>query len=120
MPFYDNGLRFECQRCSACCRFDPGIVRLKAGDEEALLHYLKVEKPEFEEKYCRPGVAQDGRPELWLKEKAGYDCIFWEAGPDGGGCAVYPARPAQCRTWPFWPSLRSEERRVGKECVEVG
>jgi Fe-S-cluster containining protein len=27
--------------------------------------------------------------------------VFWEA---GRGCTVYPVRPKQCRTWPFWES----------------
>jgi Fe-S-cluster containining protein len=35
-----------------------------------------------------------------LVEKPGGDCIFWDK---QAGCTVYPARPVQCRTWPFWP-----------------
>ena len=35
-----------------------------------------------------------------LIEKPGGDCIFWDK---SAGCTVYPARPVQCRTWPFWP-----------------
>ncbi len=34
-----------------------------------------------------------------LIEREGGDCIFWDA---QAGCTVYPARPVQCRTWPFW------------------
>ena len=35
-----------------------------------------------------------------LIEKPGGDCIFWQK---EAGCTVYPARPVQCQTWPFWP-----------------
>ena len=35
-----------------------------------------------------------------LIEKPGGDCIFWDK---HAGCTVYPARPVQCQTWPFWP-----------------
>ena len=35
-----------------------------------------------------------------LKEKPGGDCVFWDKSV---GCTVYPARPVQCQTWPFWP-----------------
>jgi Fe-S-cluster containining protein len=35
-----------------------------------------------------------------LIEKPGGDCILWDR---SAGCTVYPARPVQCRTWPFWP-----------------
>ena len=36
-----------------------------------------------------------------LRERANGDCVFWDK---HAGCTVYPARPAQCRTWPFWES----------------
>jgi Fe-S-cluster containining protein len=40
------------------------------------------------------------RDRLSLIEKPGGDCIFWDK---QAGCTVYPARPVQCQTWPFWP-----------------
>jgi Fe-S-cluster containining protein len=36
-----------------------------------------------------------------LREKANGDCIFYDR---AAGCTIYPARPRQCRTWPFWES----------------
>jgi Fe-S-cluster containining protein len=36
-----------------------------------------------------------------LREKANGDCIFYDS---AFGCTVYPKRPKQCRTWPFWES----------------
>ncbi len=38
-------------------------------------------------------------------------------------CAVYDARPWQCRTWPFWPENMNEtvwEREVASYCPGVG
>jgi Fe-S-cluster containining protein len=34
-----------------------------------------------------------------LKEKPNGDCVFYDR---TAGCTVYPVRPRQCRTWPFW------------------
>ncbi|HUX21603.1 MAG TPA: YkgJ family cysteine cluster protein, partial [Spirochaetia bacterium] len=31
-PFYQDGLRFECTRCDACCRHEPGYVFLSQTD----------------------------------------------------------------------------------------
>jgi len=46
---------------------------------------------------------QDGETVLHLKENG--DCVFWDE-----GCTIYPERPRQCRTFPFWSeSLRSRE-----------
>jgi uncharacterized protein len=36
-----------------------------------------------------------------LKEKPNGDCVFYDGQE---GCTIYPARPRQCRTWPFWES----------------
>ena len=55
---------------------------------------------QFVDTYCRWVPAGAGREQLSLREKPGYDCVFWD-----GGCGVYEARPLQCRTFPFWPSV---------------
>ncbi|MGA2092426.1 MAG: YkgJ family cysteine cluster protein [Sedimentisphaerales bacterium] len=31
-----------------------------------------------------------------------YDCIFLRENGKGKACSIYPVRPGQCRTWPFW------------------
>lgn len=43
-----------------------------------------------------------------LREFPNGDCTFLD--PQTRKCSVYPVRPAQCQTWPFWNSnLASEE-----------
>ena len=57
---------------------------------------------------------------LSLIEKPGGDCIFWEKSV---GCTVYPARPVQCQTWPFWPeNIESRENweHLTKVCPGSG
>jgi Fe-S-cluster containining protein len=99
-PFYSEGLRFSCTRCSECCRIDPGFVFLRKKDTEILVSALKMKYNDFVTAYCRWVPWLGGIERLSLKEKANYDCIFWEK-----GCSVYEARPLQCRTFPFWPSM---------------
>jgi hypothetical protein len=41
------------------------------------------------------------RGRISLREKANGDCVFFDK---ARGCTVYPVRPKQCRTWPFWES----------------
>ena len=104
-PFYKDGLKFECQRCSACCRHEPGYVFLSKADLQDLSENLKISEKEFCDKYCRK-VDISGFSRISLNEKENYDCVFWE----NGGCNVYKFRPLQCRTYPFWrPYLESEE-----------
>ena len=116
--FYENGLRFECQRCSACCRHDPGYVFLTKSDLEALSRHLDLDEGIFLEKYCRT-VDLGGFKRVSLLEKPNYDCLFWES----GGCRVYEARPVQCRTYPFWISYLEDEadwQSLAKSCPGVG
>lgn len=101
-PFYADGLRFACTRCSACCRHTPGYVFLSDKDVDALTARLGIERPEFFRRYTRR-VRFGPVTRISLREKPNVDCIFW----DNGGCSVYDARPLQCRAFPFWSSCVS-------------
>jgi Fe-S-cluster containining protein len=70
-----------------------------------LVPALKMKEGEFIRRYCRWAPDGEGRERLSLKEKANYDCIFWS-----NGCSFYEARPLQCRTYPFWPSMLSSRK----------
>ncbi|NJL34235.1 MAG: YkgJ family cysteine cluster protein [Chloroflexaceae bacterium] len=103
MSFYQNGLRFECTRCSRCCA--RAGFRVPVG--------LGPPRPRTSDQFAggrvRAGVLcscpQQNGLRLSLKEKPNFDCIFWEP----GGCRVYEARPLQCRSYPFWSDhLRTE------------
>jgi hypothetical protein len=110
--------RFECTRCNGCCSGQPGYVWLSQKDLSNLSEFTGLSKRMFALTYCKPvdiGLATT----LSLKEKRNHDCIFLES----TGCSVYPARPAQCRTYPFWePILEDEEHWAseGKECPGIG
>jgi Fe-S-cluster containining protein len=43
-----------------------------------------------------------------VMEKESGECLY--LGEDGG-CAVYAARPRQCRTFPFWRKLLRDPRK---------
>ncbi len=117
-PFYAQGLRFTCQRCSQCCRFSPGYVFLSEKDLRRLAEHRGMRPSCFTEKYCRE-IDIGGFRRLSLQEKSNYDCIFWE----NGGCTVYPVRPFQCRSFPFWSSFvasRQTWEEAGKDCPGIG
>ncbi|MDR1446407.1 MAG: YkgJ family cysteine cluster protein [Treponema sp.] len=99
-PFYSEGLYFSCARCSTCCRYESGYVFLSKADVQSLVQVCRMEYGHFVQVYCRWVPMGDGKECLSLKEKAGFDCIFWS-----DGCTVYRNRPLQCRTFPFWASV---------------
>lgn len=117
-PFYADGLRFTCTRCSTCCRFDPGYVFLSQRELQELASALGISYSEFEERFCRWIPEGEAYERLSLKEKSNYDCIFWD-----NGCTVYQARPVQCRTFPFWASILASEENWNaamRDCPGMG
>jgi Fe-S-cluster containining protein len=117
-PFYAEGLRFSCVRCSACCRYESGYVFLSEKDIVILAVEQNMGKDEFIKVYCRWVAFGGGVEYLSLKEKSGYDCIFWQ-----DGCAVYAGRPRQCRDYPFWDSIMVSAEaweRAKSECPGMG
>ena len=102
-PWFHEGLRFRCLGCGDCCTGAPGYVWLRAAEIAALAAALGMEVPEFEAAFVRT-VGQRKS----LVELPDGDCVLFDKPTHR--CKVYDARPAQCRTWPFWESnVRSPE-----------
>lgn len=93
--FYAAGIQFECQGSGKCCasRGTHGFVYLTLGDRRRFAAHLKMPIGSFTRKYC-----EKTNGHFHLKNPQD-DCAFLH----GKRCTVYEARPAQCRTWPFWP-----------------
>lgn len=114
-PWYADGLRFQCQRSGACCtnHGDYAYVYLTDDDERALADELSVSLTAFRRQHTR---TLDGH-RILKNETA--TCRFL----DGHRCSVYPGRPIQCRTWPFWKSNLEPgawQREVVPLCAGAG
>jgi Fe-S-cluster containining protein len=95
--WYQAGLSFECTQCGNCCSGDPGYVWATKDEIARIAEFL-------------------GRTDGWLDrtqlrrvgfrysltEKRDGDCIFLKREGGKAMCGIYPVRPTQCRTWPFW------------------
>jgi Fe-S-cluster containining protein len=117
-PFYANGLRFSCTRCSSCCRYESGFVFLSENDLSRLANEFKMDYTSFVKTWCRWVPFTHDRERLSLKEKSNYDCILWSA----AGCTVYNARPLQCSAFPFWDNIlcsRQAWETAGKGCAGI-
>lgn len=108
--WFAQGLRFECTQCGNCCTGPPGTVWFNLAEGRALATALGLGFRVFLERHAR---MVDGRWSLRERQTSfGYDCIFLdrESAPPTALCSVYEARPAQCRTWPFWPENLTSKR----------
>ena len=109
-PWYANGLRFECTQCGNCCRNhgDYTYVYLIEAEIERIAHHLKLSREAFLAEFC---FEEDG----WISLRMDAACPFLE---QDNRCAIYPVRPKQCATWPFWDEnlVRKTWEGPVKEC----
>ena len=109
-----EALRFECQPgCIKCCDQD-GLVYLSEDDIKGAAQYVGLGAAEFENRY----VYRTARQRRFRKP-ADKQCPFLEA----GGCSIHPAKPTQCRTFPFWPEIVKNKRtwkKTGEFCPGIG
>lgn len=85
-------VHYECQRCTACCRWQ-GCVRVYDAEIAAMAGVLDITEDEFIQRYTR--LAADRRG-LLLLEKDNGECVFL----DDEDCRVQAAKPRQCREFP--------------------
>lgn len=96
-PFWQEGLRFECQpNCGACCN-QKGEVHVSGEEIHRLATFLRLPQPQFRKRYLRRTFGK-----YVLQDGEGDACIFLD---EKMQCSVYEARPGQCRAYPFWPQV---------------
>ena len=108
------GLRFECQPgCTACCEQN-GFVYLTEDDLLRAAQFLGMSAADFERRFV-----YRTRNQMRLRIPRSARCYFLR----DGGCSIHPAKPAQCRQFPFWPELvesRREWLKTARYCPGIG
>ncbi len=82
---------------------------MEEDDLIRIADYLQKPIGEIRLFYSRPL-----RGKISLKEYANGDCIFFDG--NTRGCTIYPVRPVQCKTWPFWNSNLSDPLAWEETC----
>lgn len=116
----EGGLRFACTMCGNCCSGPSGYVVVSDEESAKLASRLGLSVAEFERRYTH--MTAHGRSLNETAGEHGLDCVFLDRTqvPGRAVCGVYEDRPAQCRTWPFWPSVvrsrQSWDRAADRVC----
>ncbi len=119
-PWYNEGLAFICQGCGNCCSGpNEGYVWVDDVEMEAIAKYLHIPLDQLKKTMIRK---IDNGYSLIEKEPS-KDCIFLSWPTNGQkGCEIYPVRPMQCRTWPFWQeNLKNKKtwEKAGRACPGI-
>ncbi len=113
-PWYADGVRFTCTQCGNCCTGTAGYVWVTKAERQAIAEFLGSPDGKLSREHVRRvGIRYS------LTERANGDCVFLRHRDGKRVCGIYPARPRQCRTWPFWShNLKSSERweEAARDC----
>ncbi len=114
--WYSDGIQFECQGSGQCCvsHGEYGFVYVTLKDRRAMAKLRGLTTRAFTKEFCtkEEGVFR-------LLDGADHACVFLK----NKRCTIYSARPAQCKTWPFWPETMKPKawaRDVAAFCPGVG
>ena len=87
---------------------------LSEADLQRAADFLGLPRADFEARYI-----YRTKHLLRLRKPADRQCHFLV----DGGCSIHPAKPTQCRLFPFWPELLEDRRewdRTGRYCPGIG
>lgn len=101
-PWYKDGLQFTCTQCGDCCSGAPGYVWVTEDEIRQIADYKGLTLGEMRIHHLKYVGAR-----VSLREYPNGDCTFLDGATRK--CSVYPVRPAQCQTWPFWNSNLASE-----------
>jgi Fe-S-cluster containining protein len=107
-------LRFACIKgCTNCCN-QRGFVYLTEADLKRAAEFVGMTARAFERRYV-----YRTKHLLRLRKPRGSQCPFLIE----TGCGIHPAKPVQCRAFPFWPELlddREEWKEITGYCPGIG
>ncbi|MFA5238866.1 MAG: YkgJ family cysteine cluster protein [Phycisphaerae bacterium] len=99
-PWYIGGLHFECQQCGGCCSGPgEGFIWITSPEIKLVADFLKIDPEQLRKRYLK----RVGLRTTIIEQPVTKDCIFLQKIAGEKRCVIYPVRPNQCRTWPFWP-----------------
>ena len=101
MPWYVGGLHFECMQCGGCCSGpSEGYIWVTRPEIQIIADFLKISVGQLKQRYLK----RVGLRTTIIEHRSTRDCIFLQNEAGKRKCMIYPVRPSQCRSWPFWPN----------------
>jgi Fe-S-cluster containining protein len=106
-----------CATCGgACCRGESGYIWAKYKEIEEMAEFLELSVEDFGKMYLRKVKHRYSLTEKKILEED-YACVFFDEKQKR--CTIYPVRPLQCRTFPFWDQYKNDENGVRQECPGI-
>jgi len=117
--WYIAGLHFECVECGGCCAGPgEGYIWVTRAEIQIIADFLKMTPGELRRKFLK----RVGLRTTIIEHPNTKDCVFLQGTGSQKICTIYPVRPRQCRSWPFWPgNLASPDswNKVAQKCPGI-
>ena len=118
LPLYlKEPLRFECTRCGACCTSSGDYyVYLSHSEIEKIGDFLAVSRAWFKRRYLQ-NLPENGWVLVVNTDKT---CVFLDKDKR---CRIYPVRPGQCLSYPYWPEVvlrKKDWMSESRRCEGIG
>lgn len=111
-------LRFECSGCGGCCYGgEDAVIELDGQEMEKIRAYLGISRGWLRRRY----LVSLGDGDMGVRIEAAGHCVFLDTRQRR--CKIYAVRPAQCRSYPFWPEVLLTPggwEREARRCEGIG
>ncbi len=117
--FVESPPRFVCTECGECCR-RPGFVSLTRDEANAAARHELGEGADYRALLGEAWTERGEFLEIDVPGPSGDACYFLD---ERGRCRIHAVKPAQCRSYPFWPELLESPvtwRAEGSACEGIG
>ncbi|RUM68772.1 MAG: YkgJ family cysteine cluster protein [Sulfurospirillum sp.] len=106
----------KCAECGGkCCTGESGYIWVTPAEIAKIAGFLGIAPDIFTTEYL-----EKVRYRYTLKERRtdeGFACIFFDT--EVKNCSIYPVRPRQCITFPFWDYFKEHKNEVVEECPGI-
>lgn len=109
----------KCEECGGrCCYGESGYIFASVAELEQVAKFLNISL----ESLCLKYVKKVGARFSFIEQKCflqenGIRCVFFNE--ETKKCNIYPARPKQCRTFPFWNMYKNDKSELFERCIGV-
>ncbi|MEA2059310.1 MAG: YkgJ family cysteine cluster protein [Thermodesulfobacteriota bacterium] len=103
-----------CRTCKGfCCRGEPGDIWISPREIEAVCAFLKINIIDSFDIYF-------DRVDNWISIRDAFSGGEYRFLDHKGRCSIYPVRPKQCRTFPFWESFKYRKKEdLAHQCPGI-
>ncbi len=109
MFYLEHPIRFQCTGCGKCCTGNQeAYVEVSAKEQHKIQTFLNISPAWFRRRYL--SRFDDGEIAVAMDTKG--RCPFLNK---DDRCRIYPVRPMQCRTYPYWDEVLGSSRSWNRE-----